>query len=232
MIHTVWVVFLICYSVSNQSPYEKCIKVFDRKTDIVNNAVAWSKVSFIGKPNILYFLHFWNVCNNLKRQKQNVPNIKMRTATMVILYRFTRTKKLILLAVLFEEMVMNKFTGLVYGWIAQHVNLNGPINRVSIMRAGKMGNPTIPKERASANENRIFSDVRLSLTRSWKLRSHQSQCEWRMEWSKVYLAYGLHLPILCVRITITATTTASGRCMSKWSMVEICRNLLLCKPQR
>lgn len=75
---------------------------------------------------------------------------------MVILYRFTRTKKLILLAVLFEEMVMNKFTGLVYGWIAQHVNLNGPINRVSIMRAGKMGNPTIPKDRASANEKSYF----------------------------------------------------------------------------
>ena len=39
---------LRCCSVSNQNPYEKCIKVFDRRTDIVNNAVAWSKAGFTG----------------------------------------------------------------------------------------------------------------------------------------------------------------------------------------
>ena len=49
--HTVWTIHEpsnrpILNSVSNQSPYEKCIKAFDRRTDIVNNAVAWSKVRF------------------------------------------------------------------------------------------------------------------------------------------------------------------------------------------
>ena len=53
-------------------------------------------------------------------------------------------------------MVTNKYTGLVYGWIAQHANLNGLINRVLIMLTGKMANPIIPKERASANEKSLF----------------------------------------------------------------------------
>ena len=152
--------------------------MFDRKTDIVNNAVAWSKVSFNRKPRILLFLHF-EASVELKKAEAKCTEYKNADGHDGHLVSIHTDEE----ANFVSSLIRGDGDEQVY-WIG--LRMNCPTCEFEWTDQSSFNYANWQDGEPNNSEGKGFSErkivvcsrkVRLSLSRSGKLRSHQSQRE-------------------------------------------------------